>query len=100
MGKDKRKCWANCDGPVISGQCDEWCRHIYGDSDNNDSGDDLNDVTLGAGASNQMVGMPAPNMGGQGDPCRGSGRSWYQSKCNWWDGLSCHLSYDDGSSIQ
>merc|ERR1711933_311384 len=27
--ENRDKCWENCDSPTISGQCDNWCRHIY-----------------------------------------------------------------------
>merc|ERR1719356_796641 len=27
--ENREKCWENCDYPTISGQCDNWCRHIY-----------------------------------------------------------------------
>jgi len=27
--ENRDKCWENCDYPTISGQCDNWCRHIY-----------------------------------------------------------------------
>jgi hypothetical protein len=45
----------------------------------------LGDGNLGG----DRVGLPAPNMGGQGDPCR---NSWW-GECNWWEGLSCHNEY-------